>query len=248
MPNGRAAVELERPGANWHNECPTRCRARGHLDLCLRSSRFGIPIHPFGSQVHHGMNELRGIIFDCDGTLADTMPSHYEAWITILDRHGLEMSEDRFYALGGWPTRKVAELLASEAGRDIDIERLSEQKETLFEDFLHLVRPIEPVVEVARQYRGKLPLAVATGAVRPICERILSQIGAAHLFNTIVSAEDVERHKPAPDVFLEAARRLGVDPRYCRVYEDTDPGIEAARRAGMEYIDVRELYTPRRVT
>jgi HAD superfamily hydrolase (TIGR01509 family) len=89
---------------------------------------------------------------------------------------------------------------------------------------------------------------VATGAVRPICETILWQIGVPDLFDTIVSSEDVARHKPAPDVFLEAARRLGVEPGRCRVYEDTDPGIEAARQAGMEYIDVRDFYTPRRVT
>jgi beta-phosphoglucomutase family hydrolase len=192
--------------------------------------------------------ELRGIIFDCDGTLADTMPSHYEAWATILKQYDLEMSEDRFYALGGWPTKKVAELLVRESGRVIDVERISQEKESLFHGNLHLVRPIGPVIDVVRRWQGELPLAVATGAVRTICEKILSQVGLANAFNAIVSAEDVDRHKPAPDIFLEAARRLDVEPRHCRVYEDTDPGIEAARRAGMEYIDVRTLFTPRRVT
>jgi beta-phosphoglucomutase family hydrolase len=194
------------------------------------------------------MEAIRGIIFDCDGTLADTMPSHYEAWMAILARYELQMSEDRFYALGGWPTRRVADLLIAESGRLIDAERLSQEKESMFEAMLHLVQPIAPVVDVARQYRGRLPMAVATGAVRPICEVILQQIGVEDHFDTIVSSEDVERHKPAPDVFLEAARRLGVEPRHCRVYEDTDPGIEAARRAGMEWVDVRTFYRPRRVT
>lgn len=194
------------------------------------------------------MEAIRGIIFDCDGTLADTMPSHYEAWMAILARYELVMSEDRFYALGGWPTRRVADLLIAESGRQIDAERLSHEKESLFETMLHLVRPIEPVVDVARQYHGRLPMAVATGAVRPICEVILRQIGVENHFDTIVSSEDVERHKPSPDVFLEAARRIGIAPEHCRVYEDTDPGIEAARRAGMEFVDVRTFYTPRRVT
>jgi beta-phosphoglucomutase family hydrolase len=194
------------------------------------------------------VDAIRGIIFDCDGTLADTMPSHYEAWMIVLERYRLVMDEDRFYALGGWPTRKVAELLAREAGRAIDIERLSHEKESLFEELVHLVRPVPPVLEVVRDQRGKLPLAVATGAVRPICERILRQIGLAGAFDAIVSAEDVERHKPEPDIFLEAARRLGVEPSGCQVYEDTDPGIEAARRAGMQPVDVRRFYTPRRVT
>jgi beta-phosphoglucomutase family hydrolase len=194
------------------------------------------------------MSELHAIIFDCDGTLADTMPSHYEAWIEVLTRYELEMSEDRFYALGGWPTRKVAELLAREAGRTVDIDQLAEEKESLFEKYVHLVQPIGPVLTVVETHRGKLPMAVATGAVLPVCRRILHQIGLHESFDTIVSADDVERHKPAPDVFLEAARRLGVAPERCRVYEDTDPGIEAARRAGMEPVDVREFYTPRRVT
>jgi beta-phosphoglucomutase family hydrolase len=194
------------------------------------------------------MSELHAIIFDCDGTLADTMPSHYEAWIEVLARYELEMSEDRFYALGGWPTRKVAELLAHEAGRTVDIDQLADEKESLFEKYVHLVQPIGPVLSVVETHRGKLPMAVATGAVLPVCRRILQQIGLHESFDTIVSADDVERHKPAPDVFLEAARRLGVAPERCRVYEDTDPGIEAARRAGMEPVDVRAFYTPRRVT
>jgi HAD superfamily hydrolase (TIGR01509 family) len=110
------------------------------------------------------------------------------------------------------------------------------------------VQPIRPVLEVVHAHRGRLPLAVATGAVRPICQRILRQIELADAFDALVSAEDVQHHKPAPDIFLEAARRLGVGPERCRVYEDTDPGIEAARRAGMEPVDVRAFYTPRRVT
>jgi HAD superfamily hydrolase (TIGR01509 family) len=142
----------------------------------------------------------------------------------------------------------VAELLAGEAGRTIDVRRLSQEKEARFEEMLHLIRPIEPVLEVVRRYRGALPMAVATGAVRPICQQILHQIGMGDCFDTIVSSEDVEHHKPAPDIFLEAARRLGVEPTACRVYEDTDPGIEAARAAGMEYIDVRDFHVPRRVT
>jgi beta-phosphoglucomutase-like phosphatase (HAD superfamily) len=110
------------------------------------------------------------------------------------------------------------------------------------------VRPIGAVVEIAERHRGRLPLAVATGAVRPILLRILKQIGVEGWFDALVSAEDVTRHKPEPDTFLEAARRLGVDPARCRVYEDTEPGMEAARRAGMACIDIRPWHTPRRVT
>ena len=194
------------------------------------------------------LNHVRGIIFDCDGTLADTMPAHYEAWMATLADRGLEMSEDRFYAMGGWPTRRVADVLIGDSGRPIDAQQLSHEKDLQFRRMLHLVEPIDPVVDVVRRYRGKLPLAVATGATRTICEQILHQIGIPNWFDTIVSSEDVARHKPDPDVFLEAARRLGVEPRFCLVYEDTDPGVDAARRACMDYVDVRDFHTPRRVT
>jgi beta-phosphoglucomutase family hydrolase len=192
--------------------------------------------------------EFSAIIFDCDGTLADTMPAHYEAWIDTLARYELVMSEDRFYALGGWPTERVAELLIRESGRAVDAAQVAREKEARFEELLHRIRPIGPVVDAVMQYQGKLPLAVATGATRAICERILRQIGVWGMFQAIVSCEDVRRHKPAPDIFLEAARRLEVAPAGCLVYEDTDPGIEAARAAGMDTVDVRSFHTPRRVT
>ena len=192
---------------------------------------------------------MLAIIFDCDGTLADTMPVHYEAWVATLALYpGLELSEDRFYELGGWPTLNIAVLLKQETGLAFDPAALAHEKELEFERRLDHVRPIEPVVAVVREYRGKLPIAVATGGIRRICETIVRHIGLTGWFDAMVCAEDVPRHKPAPDIFLEAARRLGIAPEECRVYEDTDPGIEAARRAGMEPIDVRTLYTPRRIT
>ncbi len=190
----------------------------------------------------------RAIIFDCDGTLADTMPAHYEAWSAAVARYDLSLSEDRFYALGGWPTEAVAGLLIKESGRTLDVAEIAHLKESLFSEKISHVRAIEPVVSVARREYGRLPMAVATGATRDICESILRQIGAWELFNTVVSCEDVQHHKPAPDIFLEAARRLQTPPQDCCVYEDTDPGVEAARRAGMQVIDVRTFYRPRRVT
>ena len=192
--------------------------------------------------------DIRGIIFACDGTLADTMPPHYEAWVETLARHGLTLDEDRFYAMGGWPTLKVARHLIAESGRPIDAEALSRDKEAAFERRIDEVRPIEPVVAAVREHRGVLPMAVATSGVRPVCERILDAIRLRDVFDTVVTCEDVTRHKPEPDVFLEAARRIGVAPASCLVYEDTDPGVEAARRAGMRCVDVRTLFTPRRVS
>jgi beta-phosphoglucomutase-like phosphatase (HAD superfamily) len=186
----------------------------------------------------------RAFIFDLDGTLADTMPSHYQAWERIATRHGLTFPEARFYALGGVPTAKIAALLISEAGLAIDPLLVSREKEEAY--FAGLtgevgVVAIEPVLELARQHRGEGPMAVASGGVRRIVVRTLEALGILDWFAAVVAAEDTTRHKPEPDVFLEAARRLDADPASCTVYEDTDIGLEAARRAGMRGVDVRTL-------
>jgi HAD superfamily hydrolase (TIGR01509 family) len=176
------------------------------------------------------------------------MPVHYEAWQDTMSDYGLFLSEDRFYALGGWPTLVLCEMLVREGGSTADPRRIADEKETAFQRRLQSVRPIDAVVRVVREHQGKLPIAVATGAIRPVLDQILAHIGLTGAFDAIVSSEEVPHHKPAPDVFLEAARRLGVSPGGCLVYEDTDPGIEAARRAGMAFVDVRTLHMPRRVT
>ena len=176
------------------------------------------------------------------------MPVHYEAWTLTLRRYGLDLSEDEFYALGGWPTYQVAELVIKRAGMNLDIAAIAIEKEAEFERNLHLVEAIPPVTAVAREHHGKIPLGVATGGMRHICEGLLKSADLRHLFEAVVTCEDVTQHKPAPDIYLEAARRLQVPPDQCLAYEDTDPGIAAARKAGMQVVDVRTLFTPRRVS
>jgi beta-phosphoglucomutase-like phosphatase (HAD superfamily) len=182
---------------------------------------------------------IEALIFDCDGTLTDSMRAHYVAWRDVLAAHNMDLNEQRFYTYSGTPSRRVIPMLAEEQGITLDFERVNRAKEEEFLSSLHLLTPIEPVVQIARDNFGKLRMAVASGGVRDVVHQQLVQINVADLFETVVTAEDTERHKPDPDVFLEAARRLGVEPQACRVYEDGDPGIEAARRAGMECVDVR---------
>jgi beta-phosphoglucomutase-like phosphatase (HAD superfamily) len=184
---------------------------------------------------------IQALIFDCDGTLADTMPAHYQAWLEVLRPHGIGFPEDRFYAMGGMPTDKIVVELCGEAGKCLDVNALVRDKAMAFERKIGEVRPIAKVVEVARASRGQLPMAVASGGQRRMVEKTLAQIGVLDWFSVVVTAEDTRRHKPEPDVFLEAARRLGVEPAACTVYEDTDLGLEAARRAGMRAVDVRRM-------
>ena len=193
---------------------------------------------------------IEGLIFDCDGTLADTMPLHFLAWRKTLNRHGMTLSEDRFYSLGGQPTVKIVALLAGEQGIEVDPVAVADEKEQSFLTRLEEVQPIAPIVEIVRANAGKLPMAVASGSHRAVVFDVLKIIGLDDLFDehTVVGAEDTELHKPNPDVFLEAARRIDVAPEKCRVYEDAELGIEAARRANMACFDVREVFTPARMT
>ncbi|MGL6073666.1 MAG: HAD family hydrolase [Fimbriiglobus sp.] len=181
-----------------------------------------------------------GLIFDCDGTLADTMPIHFRAWQTMLTRHGIPFTEKRFYELGGMPTSRIIRLLSEETGVPVsDVDSMVHEKETHFLGFLHDVKRIDSVVNIAERYRGQLPIAVASGGYRDIVRQTLSHIGILDWFPAIVCAEDTPHHKPEPDVFLEAARRLGLPATKCVVFEDTNIGLEAAHRAGAKAVDVR---------
>ncbi len=176
------------------------------------------------------------------------MPVHYRVWTEIAPRYGISFPEDRFYSMGGVPTVKIAAILASEQGLNIDPVVVAREKEQTVLLRVSEVEPIAAVVEIARRCREEGPIAIASGGSRAMVERTLRQIGLFDWFPVIVTAEDTTRHKPEPDVFLEAARRLGVLPAICTVYEDTDLGLEAARRAGMRSVDVRPLYVQRRIT
>lgn len=192
------------------------------------------------------MSSTRAAIFDLDGTLADTMPVHFLAWEEVAKRHGLTFPEERFYSLGGVPTNRIATLLASEQGLTIDVAAVVKEKEQAVLKYFDQVRAIEPVVALARRARDEGKVAIASGGGRFMVEKTLEHIGLGGFFPVIVTAEDTTRHKPEPDVFLEAARRMGVAPQDCTVYEDTDLGLEAGRRAGMATVDVRPLYLPRK--
>ncbi len=187
---------------------------------------------------------IRGLIFDCDGTLADTMPLHWKAWQAVTQRYRLHFPEERFYALGGVPSRDILKMLGEEQGLEIDHIAVAKEKEAAYLPMLPQVREIELVTRIARENFGMMPLAVASGGMKHVIEQVLDHIGIRQLFAAIVTSEDVQRQKPAPDIFLEAARRIGVSPHLCRAYEDTDLGLHAIRAAGMAAVDVRELIRP----
>ena len=184
---------------------------------------------------------IKALIFDCDGTLADTMPLHWRAWQSIAARYNIHFPIDRFYSLGGVPSRDILKLLSAEQGLALDHLAVAKEKEAEYLPLIAQVEPINAVVGIARENFGKIPMAVASGGTRGGIEQVLAHLGIRSLFNAVVTSELVKHQKPAPDIFLEAARQLGVPPHLCRAYEDTDLGMQAIRAAGMEAVDVRKL-------
>jgi beta-phosphoglucomutase family hydrolase len=191
--------------------------------------------------------EFDGYIFDCDGTLADTMPLHFRAWTRIVTELGGSFSEELFYQSGGKPTAQILEMLRDEYGLKVDdVTRTAERKEEYFLELIHEVKPIEPVVQIARQWHGIKPMAVASGGFRRQIELTLDVLGIRSLFNSVVCVEDYARGKPFPDPFLEAARRLKVAPVNCVVFEDSVLGVQAAAAAGMECVFVSRFDASRK--
>ncbi|MBF0276172.1 MAG: HAD family phosphatase [SAR324 cluster bacterium] len=185
--------------------------------------------------------EFRGYIFDCDGTLVDSMPAHYAAWNEIMLNYGVQFTEKRFYELGGVSSDKIVAKLAEEAGIVLDADAVSQEKEALFLTKVHLVEPMSKVIQIVEEVRNNFPIAVATGSTREIAEIELKKIGVYSWFQVIVTSEDVKRGKPFPDIYLEAAKRIGVPAKECCAFEDTDLGLEAAEAAGMAVVDIRKI-------
>lgn len=196
-------------------------------------------------------HDFAGYIFDLDGTLVDSMPLHYRAWDAAMREAGLvgALDEDLFYSLGGVPTRRVAELMADHYGLVIDPDAVMHRKEALFLELMAEAAVIEPVAAIARRAaaRGKR-VAIATGSAPDVALPVLEATGLRELFDVIVTPLDVApgRGKPLPDMFLLAAEKIGVAPSDCVVFEDAEPGLVAARAAGMTVVRVssRELDRP----
>jgi HAD superfamily hydrolase (TIGR01509 family) len=180
--------------------------------------------------------DIDAFIFDCDGTLGDTMPIHYRAWCAALGEHAADFPEAFFYELGGVPANGIIELLNERHGYNLPVKETADRKETFYREMAVQIAPIEPVVELVHRYVGIKPMAVASGGRRSIVTLTLSALGILDHFNTVVTCEDYTRAKPAPDPFLVAAERLGVKPERCVVFEDTNIGIEAAKAAGMKWV------------
>ncbi|MBO1331357.1 HAD family phosphatase [Streptomyces sp. VRA16 Mangrove soil] len=181
------------------------------------------------------------LLFDWDGTLVDSQAANYRAMAQTLAVEGVELEQDWFDSRTGLSSADMITALAAERSLRLTrtVPELVAKRDELFLSVAHTVRPHARVQAVVEQAAGRIPVAVASGSTRAMIDAALRHQPFSETFDLIVTRDDVERGKPAPDIFLTAARRLGVQPRACLVYEDSDEGIAAAEAAGMRVIDVR---------
>jgi HAD superfamily hydrolase (TIGR01509 family) len=182
--------------------------------------------------------DFKAYLFDCDGTIVDSMPLHYKAWKHILDQHHCPFPEEQFYAMGGMPVREILDTLNRLHGLSMPIDDLLATKEKHYFSSLADLQAVPEVLEHIHAAHGHVPLAVVSGSTRDSVTKSLTALCLLDRFDTLVCAGDYTHSKPHPEPFLIAARRLGIAPKDCVVFEDTEMGIEAAKAAGMAWVRV----------
>jgi beta-phosphoglucomutase family hydrolase len=182
--------------------------------------------------------DFQAYLFDCDGTIVDSMPLHYIAWKTALGEWGAEYPEDLFYQWGGKPIREIVAELNRMQGLSMPVEEVAHRKEGLYYELLPKLTAVPEVLEQIRAQHGRIPFAVVSGSTRESVVKSLEITRLLDKFDVLVCAGEYRNAKPAPDPFLLAAEKLGVAPEKCLVFEDTDLGIEAATAAGMQSVRI----------
>ncbi len=183
--------------------------------------------------------KAKALIFDLDGTLSNSLPVHLATWNIVGEKYGFVFDPQILHEMTGRPTIEFAERVVEQYRLSADPHEIMLLKQTSFWTMAHLLQPVDKVVSIVKEYYGKLPMSVGTGAGRKSTQVQLETLDLLQYFDAVVTAEDVTSHKPKPETFLECARLMGVEPQFCQVFEDGVLGIEAAEKAGMMVTDVR---------
>jgi beta-phosphoglucomutase family hydrolase len=184
------------------------------------------------------VGSFKAYLFDCDGTIVDSMPLHYAAWKKALAEWNCAFDEELFYSLGGTPVTEIVSFLNERQGLSMPVKAVSSRKESLYFELLPQLKAIPEVVEHIDAQHGRIPFAVVSGSTLESVTASLTSLKLLDKFDTLVCAGDYKMSKPAPEAFLLAAGKLGVAPQTCLVFEDTDMGIQAAEAAGMAFVKV----------
>lgn len=178
------------------------------------------------------------LIFDLDGTLADTMPLHLKAWEITAQQFGFNFDFDLFYSRGGIPTKQTAELIAQTQNCPLDIDAVVTYKKQAYLSIRDDLGVIAETQDLVLKNNGRLPVGIATGSCREDALFTLDKIGLNQFIDALVSADDVHNYKPAPDTFAKVAEQFKVDPARCLAFEDTKIGYQSATAAGMHCLMV----------
>lgn len=225
-------------------------------DNCIQSDKVLSEIITFAAQTIYHMflkeaslldtvlnnKDIKAFIFDMDGTLVDTLPAHYEAWLQACSEFKVSFSMDYFQSLTGRPATELGKDLIRTFNMPVDPNDLVKQKEALVNEQLHKVKVFDPILEVIEKFHSRIPMAVGTGARREMADRILETTKLQSFFDFVVTSDDVTNYKPHPETFIKSSDHFGVDRKNCLVFEDGHLGIEAAKTAGMMVIDVKQFY------
>jgi HAD superfamily hydrolase (TIGR01549 family) len=184
----------------------------------------------------------KGLIFDLDGTLADSIPVHSHCWDLTCQTFHYKFPFDVMMQMTGMPTRRFAEYIKEDSGCSLSVDEIMSTKQNHFYELAHTIKPIEKVADFVKKHYGEIPMSIGTGGGRHSSSLILEAIEMRKYFDIIVTADDVTFHKPSPDTFLKCAEQMGIEPKYCQVFEDGEMGMLAARSAGMMVTDVRVFY------
>lgn len=183
--------------------------------------------------------QAKALIFDLDGTLSDSLPVHIASWHVVCEKLNCTFDERILVEMTGMPTLSFAQRIKNENGLKQDAEAIVVMKQQEFWRNINNIKPHELVIDLMKSAYGKIPMAVGTGASRQSALLQMKELGIDHFFDFIVTADDVDRHKPEPETFLQCAHLMKVEPQYCQVFEDGELGMIAARMAGMLLTDVR---------
>ncbi len=189
--------------------------------------------------------KAKALIFDLDGTLVDSMPLHYEAWKEVCATGGLDFSEEEFYGLAGVPSDRIFEIINERHGTDFDPPYHSQIKEDTYLKKIHQLKPVQQVLDLAIEHFGKMPMSIGTGSPGDHSWEAVKSLGLDKYFDILISKNDVMIGKPNPETFLKCAAAMNIEPQFCQVFEDGDPGLEAAKSAGMIATDIRTYLAPR---